>query len=77
MLADHSLKCWGNNHYSALGHGTGVNDVATVQVDANLPKTLLGSGVSVMKVVGGISHTCAILQDETLKCWGRNHNGQP
>ena len=75
VLADESLKCWGENGWGQLGHGS--TDSVQPLVDPNLPKTLLGSGVSVMKVAAGGWHTCAILQDETLKCWGRNLNGEP
>jgi len=24
----------------------------------------------------GLAHTCAALEDETARCWGRNANGQ-
>ena len=75
MLVDDSLKCWGENGWGQLGHGN--SDSVQPSADANLPKTLLGSGVSVMKVAAGGWHTCAMLQDETLKCWGRNSHGQP
>eukprot|EP01013_Petalomonas_cantuscygni_P013389 TRINITY_DN276_c0_g1_i4.p2 TRINITY_DN276_c0_g1~~TRINITY_DN276_c0_g1_i4.p2 ORF type:complete len:131 (-),score=14.89 TRINITY_DN276_c0_g1_i4:77-469(-) len=35
----------------------------------------LGMGRTARMVACGIYHTCAILDDHTLKCWGRNDNG--
>lgn len=39
-------------------------------VDAYLP------AFKTLKVVGGIEHTCALLDDASLKCWGSNAWGQ-
>ena len=36
----------------------------------------LGSGRTAKMVSAGVHHTCAILDDDTLKCWGNNGDGQ-
>ena len=36
----------------------------------------LGPGRTVINIAAGGSHTCAVLDDGTAKCWGRNTNGQ-
>lgn len=32
-------------------------------------------GVDAYRMDGGLDHTCAILMDGTLKCWGKNFRG--
>jgi hypothetical protein len=36
----------------------------------------LGAGRTAKAVSTGSSHTCALLDDDTLKCWGDNSNGR-
>ncbi len=67
LLADSTLRCWGENSSGQLGDGTTVNRSSPVKVTGL-------SGVS--KVVGGGSHTCAVMSDMTMRCWGRNNTGQ-
>ena len=69
ILDDGSLKCWGRNNYHQIGTGT--------QVDVYTPQVVnLGTGRTVISVGVGSSHTCAILDDGILKCWGFNLQGQ-
>ena len=42
----------------------------------NLPSVDLGSGRSAKFIAAGGDHTCAILDDGSVKCWGRNDYGQ-
>lgn len=76
ILSDNSLKCWGLNSTGQLGYdhttslGLGSSDMA------NLPSVNLGSGRTAKAVALGILHTCAILDDDTLKCWGHSGSGQ-
>ena len=69
ILDDGSLLCWGANNRGQLGDGTTTSRNTPVAVD-------LGEGRTATAVGGGSSHTCAILDDESLKCWGYNHNGE-
>ena len=36
----------------------------------------LGSGRTAKVIVAGGSHTCAILDNSSIKCWGANATGQ-
>jgi alpha-tubulin suppressor-like RCC1 family protein len=41
-----------------------------------LPSVSLGTGRTAKLVAPGSSHTCALLDNETIKCWGSNSYGQ-
>jgi alpha-tubulin suppressor-like RCC1 family protein len=41
-----------------------------------LPAVDLGTGKTAVAIASGDSHTCALLNDETIKCWGSNQYGQ-
>jgi cysteine-rich repeat protein len=74
ILEGGDLKCWGSNNYGALGLG------ATLSTDvAATPKDLASvdlDGRGAWQVATSVNHTCAILKDGTLKCWGYNGHGQ-
>ena len=77
VLDNDTLKCWGGNFGGLLGQGTvdNVGDEPNEMGDS-LGTTDLGTGRSAQRVGAGQSHTCALLDNDTLKCWGRNENGQ-
>jgi len=63
-----SLYCWGDNDYGQLGTGD------TNQ--RNSPTYVNLGGSSVISVEAGTGHTCAIVENGSIYCWGRNHKGQ-
>ncbi|KAJ1480913.1 hypothetical protein T484DRAFT_2770569 [Baffinella frigidus] len=77
LLDDATVKCWGNNDAGQLGLGDNANrgDDAN-EMGANLPSVDLGAGRTAVAVSAGGKHTCALLNDTTVKCWGLNDNGQ-
>ena len=68
VLNDGSVKCWGYNGGGALGDGTNVDKLTPVSVVG-----LAGRAVAVS--AGGL-HSCALLNDGTMQCWGSNYEGQ-
>ncbi|MGB0312916.1 MAG: putative Ig domain-containing protein, partial [Poseidonia sp.] len=63
------LKCWGRNNHGQVGNGPGG--------DEDTPTTInVGSGRTTTSVYLGYHHTCAILDDQSVKCWGRNQDGE-
>jgi hypothetical protein len=63
-----AVKCWGDNTAGALGNGATTDSAAPVDVAGlDLPATQIGAG---------FHHTCAVLSDGTLRCWGSNDHGQ-
>lgn len=77
VLTDGLVKCWGANIHGQLGQG---DDVARGDVGGEMGDTLLpvnlGTGKTATAVTAGIGHTCALLNDSSVKCWGWNGNGQ-
>lgn len=78
LLDNNSIKCWGANNSGQLGQDDTINrgDAATVgHTMATLSAVNLG-GRTAKSVSASVFHTCAILDDNTVKCWGGNANGQ-
>ena len=68
VLDDGSVHCWGSNTYGRLGDGTIV--IRETPVPVNL------GGKKAQAVSLGEEHTCALLVDGSVQCWGRNNLGQ-
>lgn len=77
LLGDGSVKCWGLNDSGQLGQGTSFNrgDDA-LEMGTYLTAVSLGIGRTAVQLAAGLSHTCALLDDDTVKCWGNNAFGQ-
>lgn len=73
VLADGTARCWGPNNYGSVGDGTTVDRNQAVAVMA-LPGVPLSDIASISN--GGGGHSCALLNDGTLRCWGHNFYGQ-
>jgi alpha-tubulin suppressor-like RCC1 family protein len=43
---------------------------------ATLAVVNLGTGRTVLDIVSTYNHSCALLDNSTVKCWGRNNSGQ-
>lgn len=77
LLEDGIVKCWGANKDGQLGLGDrDIRGDDPGEMGMALPLVDLGSGVSVNAISVGGYHTCALLSDGKIKCWGRNGNGQ-
>lgn len=68
VTTSHGVKCWGYNGDGQLGNGRKVMREPPVDV------TSLTSGV--ISVSTGWSHSCALLEDGGVRCWGKNSSGQ-
>jgi alpha-tubulin suppressor-like RCC1 family protein len=70
LLDDGGVKCWGGNAYGQLGQGD------TTPRDLTDELTSIALGQPATAISAGSEHTCAILADGSVKCWGRNDDGQ-
>jgi alpha-tubulin suppressor-like RCC1 family protein len=59
--------CWGYNEYGQVGDGT------TTQRNAPVAVSGLNNAVA---IASGLLHSCALLADGTVRCWGLNTVGQ-
>jgi alpha-tubulin suppressor-like RCC1 family protein len=69
-----TVKCWGHNGGGRLGNGTGVARWTAVDVCADAACTEPLSGIASIAPGGGF-HTCVVMEDGGVKCWGLNNNG--
>ncbi len=76
VLADGAVKCWGGNTGGELGLGDTQSRFRARDMGANLPAVDLGPGRKAVQVADGMYHTCALLDDGSVKCWGDNGQGQ-
>jgi len=73
------IKCWGKNSFGQLGVGTVANisdDGSLSQMGGNLAAVALGTGRKAISVSSGFDHTCALMDNSQVKCWGSNEFGQ-
>lgn len=69
ISAGKTVRCWGANEAGQLGRGNTSAGAATTVAD-----TLNVSNA--VHVAAGGEHSCAILADGTVQCWGLNERGQ-
>jgi alpha-tubulin suppressor-like RCC1 family protein len=70
LLVGGSVQCWGNNHDGEAGNSTGADQVSApgpIRSFATVP----GIGIA----AGGY-HSCELMSDGTVMCWGYNHDQQ-
>lgn len=72
LLATGSVRCWGNNYYGQLGSAT--NSGTDTPNHQPLPAVPLGANA--ISIAAGTEHTCALLTDGKVRCWGSNERGQ-
>lgn len=69
LVSNGEIRCWGKGANGRLGLGD--------TDDRYTPETVLNpSGFDYLSVSAGKEHTCAVLEDHSVQCWGRNNRLQ-
>lgn len=69
-LGETHVYCWGDNQYGQLGVPMSVPTDIAVQVP------FIDEDEFAIDLAAGYDHTCAVMHDGTVKCWGLNADGQ-
>jgi hypothetical protein len=72
LMATGTVKCWGSGSNGILGSGTS---------DSSTPVSVTGidgatAATTAVSISAGAYHTCAVMADRTIKCWGYGLFGQ-
>lgn len=71
-----NVKCWGFNRYAALGSGSATGPQTCGSYSCS-QSALTVAGVNTATMVSaGSAFSCALLSDQTVKCWGINDYGE-
>ena len=77
------VKCWGKGNYGQLGQGDtsdigsgggiSLNGTAPLQI---LSEDEMAAGLRITNIAAGGDHSCALISNGKIKCWGRADYGQ-
>lgn len=80
LVTGSTIRCWGENNFGQLGNngitvgftppGTGASPTSTIS-----PVTVINISTATA-VDAGLFHTCALLSNGTVRCWGVGSSGQ-
>lgn len=68
LVAGGAVRCWGNGYQGQLGNGETFMETST-------PVAVVGLSGAVA-IDAGSGHTCALLGDGSVRCWGANTSRQ-
>ncbi len=75
MLDDASVRCWGSGGFGRLGYGNELF-VGLQDTPGSVGPVNLGAGRSAKAITAGFEHTCARLDNDSVRCWGSGRQGR-
>jgi alpha-tubulin suppressor-like RCC1 family protein len=72
LLQTGRVRCWGSAGFGRLGYGHGF-DIGDNETPADAGDVDLGG--TAIWIDAGAEHTCAVLSDGTVRCWGAGARG--
>ena len=67
------VRCWGAGDHGQLGTG---NTASLGDEPGELPVADVALGGVAVELAAGRDHTCARMDNDAVRCWGRNNRGQ-
>ena len=74
LLDNGTVRCWGFGGDGRLGGGN-IDNIGDDEVPGAVPPVNLGAGRTAVAISAGFAHTCAVLDDASVRCWGHGANG--
>ena len=71
LLSDGTIKTWGSNEFNQLGNSTNAGTTT-----ANSTALSVLNITNAIAIASGSNHCLALLNDNTVRAWGRNADGQ-
>ncbi len=75
LLDNASVRCWGFGGNGRLGYAS-TNNVGDDETPGSVGPVDLGPGRTAKAISAGDSHTCALLDDNSVRCWGFGADGR-
>ena len=75
ILPNGSLRCWGTSSHGQLGYGN-TESIGDNETPASAGPVDLGAGRTAVATASGSFHSCALLDNGTVRCWGQGNLGQ-
>jgi uncharacterized repeat protein (TIGR01451 family) len=71
LMLGAAVRCWGADESGQLGDGGPIPGAGTA-----IPAGLVALGQPALAITAGDAHTCALLGDASVRCWGADADGQ-
>jgi alpha-tubulin suppressor-like RCC1 family protein len=76
LLSNGTVECWGAAYHGQLGNGTTTGSAVCAGGRCSMNPVPVSGLTGVIAIAAGAAHTCALLSNHTVKCWGLNTFGQ-
>jgi len=75
VLDNGRVRCWGSGANGRLGYGS-TDPIGDDETPGSVAPVDLGPGRTAQAITAGFSHTCALLDNGRVRCWGQGTNGR-
>lgn len=75
LNAQGEVRCWGLGEHGQLGYAN-TDDVGDDEPAEAVGYVMIDGTRAVEQIAAGAAHTCAVLEDGAVKCWGLGSYGQ-
>jgi alpha-tubulin suppressor-like RCC1 family protein len=75
LLGSGKVRCWGRSQFGQLGHGT-TSSIGDNELPSSVGPVALGTGRRAVAISATHNHTCALLDNGRVRCWGDGANGR-